>query len=335
MLSTDYSNLTQNLKAIDDVFHEAVEEAVSATLFDEIFGFKMTDMQNITHQMEHGMGGIAYTPENQDYPEAQDEQGGKVTYTNHKYALGIALTYATRRYINSNPHKFDAFLGKIASVTDEAFHKVDTSCANLLTDGFATSHTDVWGKTFSGIGADGKALFASDHWKHTGDSSKGTFSNIITDTAGTANPALDSAALNGAIRTGRLYTDAQGVKRGINFDTLLVPPTLEATAMQLIQSKYLPWSANNDINPLFNKFKVRVWNKLSTKADGSTSTAAYRYIYDSKKVKESLKGYWVDQPAILQPETYPDNDNWKYKFKMIYSRGFGFAPYVMASQWTA
>ncbi len=96
---------------------------------------------------------------------------------------------------------------------------------NLLRDGGADG---------AGLCYDGQYFFDSDH------SDEGSASQSNSGTAGGAigTVALTSATLWAAIAAMQAFTDAQGEILDIQPDTLVVPPKLEQTAREILESDY-------------------------------------------------------------------------------------------------
>ena len=321
--TSDYSDLTNHLIMIDEVFNDAQQQAVDKQIGLQIFDTKQNKNRNDTIKLNHGMGGVTYIPENTDYPEATGSEGDKITFTKYKYGVNVIITYESRLY-----DEYDEIESNVRTVVDEGYNKIDQSLADVLLNGFSsTSYTDVFGQTASAVGPDALALFSA---SHTNTTTSATYSNIITDN-GTTNPAF---ARTGVVETrvrGLRYKDPQGVTRPIYYDTILVAPELEDYAERTINSVQVAGSANNDTNKyLQGKMKILAWPKLSLNSAG-TDTSAYWFMYDSSLVKKTLKAFFAAYPTLLPPAEYDPNKNWNYLFHFIFSRGFSWAPYIMGS----
>ncbi|MCE5314503.1 MAG: Mu-like prophage major head subunit gpT family protein [Armatimonadota bacterium] len=106
---------------------------------------------------------------------------------------------------------------RVQSLAREAKRHIDELVFSLLKNGFATTCYD------------GQYFFDTDHSE--GDS--GTQSNKGTT-------ALDSSALQAAITAMMKFKDDRGKFLGIVPDLLVVPPDLQWTAMELLESTYWP-----------------------------------------------------------------------------------------------
>jgi phage major head subunit gpT-like protein len=88
---------------------------------------------------------------------------------------------------------------------------------------------------------DGVAVFATTHVRLGG----GTWSNLASTPA-----SLSAASLRQAILDLENTTNDRGLQQVIKPSKLVVPPALEWTARELLNSAYDPESANNSVNPL-------------------------------------------------------------------------------------
>src|SRR3990167_4296085 len=154
-------------------------------------------------------------------------------------------------------------VGGFAGV-DEAFHLVDQSMADVLTNGFSgTTYTDVFGDTVANTAVDGVVLFSA---SHTNNLNSTTYRNLIRNAAGTANPALDRDPIVKARSDARTFKDPNGINRPTMLDTLIVSAANEDLAERLVYSQGVAGTPNVDINPIKGKIKnIIVWSKLDTR----------------------------------------------------------------------
>jgi hypothetical protein len=325
-LSTrDFGQLTDELQSI---YAEQSQNAIADAIGLTIFNVGETNLLNYEHQILHGLAGIEEVPEGKDLPRLNSEEGDNITYTQRYFGANAPITKKMR--------KFDLY-GKmqdlIRSLVDDAWNKIDQSLADMILNGFLTSYQDVYGKTISAVGPDGLALFSA---SHTNGTTASTYSNIITNSAATANPALSRDAIVNMIKAGLVYKDPNGLNRPIRYDTLLVPPSLADLAHRIVNNDYLVGSANWDPNMwVKGRIKeVKVWERLESTGQG-TARSAYWFMYDSKKVKETLKCLFSERPSLDAPNEVYENKDWEYTLDYFYTTGLGFAPYIAGSQGTA
>lgn len=319
---TNFNTLTQDLQS---VFYETAEKKIAeSTGLNKVFGVTQTELKDYKHQLLHGVSGIARVAEGSDFPRVTSGEGDSITATQQKYGANVIVTWDNREYWreeNGNVFRL------VQSITDDAFDKVDKSLADVLTNGWSTSYTDVYGESVTSVCGDALALFSATHNSNTAT----TFSNIAHDGSNT-NPPLSRAAIVTTRKNALKYTDRNGLNRPIYLDTLLVPADLEDLAYRLIKSDKIPGSANNDINPEFiTGMKIVTWPRLGT-TSGGTDTSAYWYMFDSTKVKESLQCIWKKRPTLDAPNEIYANADWQYRLFLSYALLRGFPAYIRGSK---
>jgi len=319
--TTDFLALTDDLQELTSTWmKDKVDGMETSNLL-----FDVKDMVRRTYdlQINHGTAGIERVGDGSDYPRANNTEGDSITYTQAKYGVIVPVTEDMRLY-----DLYDNIESNAKSVVDEGMDKIDQSLADVLLYGQATSYTDVYGETVSALGPDAAALFTS---TKSNGATAATFSNLITNTAGTANVALARDAIVSERARALTYKDVNGLNRPIHLDCLVVAPTNEDLAERLLFSTQIPGEANNDVNSLKGKLKnLKVWSRLEERSDG-TDTSAYWYMADSSNVKTSLKAIFATRPQLVAPDQVYENDDWEYKFKYRYAIGFGWAPYIRMS----
>lgn len=165
-----------------------------------------------------------------DYGEAKENYSK--TVTNTEYARGLAIQRklwetAQVRTIKRLPQ----LLGKSAKL------RFVTDAYSLFNNAFNTTHT----------GGDGLALCSSAHTSNVGGSNQ---SNLAT-TALSA-PAVDAAR----VAMGKYNTATDNAMFNVIGDTLIVPIDLEEYASEIVESKGIVDSANNNINFHYGRYKV-------------------------------------------------------------------------------
>lgn len=322
---TDFRALTNYL---DEVTNEVRDNKIAAMgTADMLFSFTDEMRRDHIEQILHGVAGMEEVPDGSNFPRATGQEGDQFTLTQSQYGVIVPVTQLMRDWDLK-----DEITSIATSTMDEAMDKLDQSLADILLNGFSTaSYTDVWGKTVSPTGPDADGLFSA---THSNGATSATYSNLINN--GTSNnPALSRTAIVAERARALKYTDPNGLTRPIRLDTLIVGPTNEDLAERLLFSTQVPGEANNDINALKGKIKtLKVWERLDLRSD-ATDTSAYWFLADSAKVKKSLKTYFTQRPTMLAPDHVFANGDWEYKLRLVYSRGFGFAPYIRGSVGTA
>jgi hypothetical protein len=317
----DYAELTDELQ---DVFNETSASAIADAIGLQVFDVGETNLLNYEHQILHGVKGIEEVADGANLPKVNSQQGDNITYVQRYFGAIVAITKKLRKFELTNQMQ-----SLVRSIVDDAWNKIDQSLADILLYGWSSSYTDVYTKIVSGLGADGVVLFNTGHSNDLGSK---TFNNIIYD--GTNySPALSRAAMIRTIRDAMVYQDPNGLIRPIRLDTVLVCPTLADAALRIVNSDQISGSANWDPNQwIKGRIKeVKVWERLEATGQG-TSRSAYWFMYDSKKVKESLKCLFSERPSLDAPNEVDDNKDWDYTCDFFYATGVGFQPYVRGSE---
>jgi len=323
--TTDFASLTDDLQSIVNEVRDLkiADMATASMLFD------IQDEVRKTHDevILHGLSGVEHVAEGSNFPRLNSEQGDTITWTQAQYGAIVPVTYLMRKW-----DLYNQITDIATSAMDDAMDKLDQSFADMLLYGFAaTAYTDVWGVSVTPTGPDGLSLFST---AHTNDTTSATFQNVIYD-GSVNNPPLSRAAIVSERARGLKYLDPQGLTRPVKLDTLVVGPSNEDLAERLLFSTQIPGEANNDLNALKGKIKnMKVWERLDTRSD-ATDTSAYWFMADSSKVKKTLRAYFTDRPGLSAPEMVPENGDWEYLLRLVYSRGFSWASYFRGSNGTS
>lgn len=322
MLTTaDYPKLTQKL---NEVFNESASLAIEEWKGKELFDVMDTDWKIYDYLVLHGVGNFSRVAEGQELPTTNSNEGDSAQFTQKRYGAKVSITKDMRMF-----DRYDQMTEAVSSAVDEAFHKIDQSMADVLTNGFSGStYTDVFGDTVSNLAVDGVVLFSA---SHTNNINSRTFRNLIRNTAGTDNPGLSRDAIVKARADARTYRDPNNVNRPISLDTLIVSANKEDLAERLIFSGGVATTPNVDINPLKGKVnKIMVWSKLDTRSDG-TDTSNYWFLADGRRVKKTLKAPFAQKPTMQQAEQVTETQNWLYPIDGYYALGLGHAAYIFGS----
>jgi len=317
ILTTDFPRLTDDLQSI---FNEAAQSSVGEMVGNKIFEVKDTNRRTHDHLILHGMDVIRKVAQGADLPSSTLVEGDNITFTQSRYGGIVSVTKDMRMF-----DLYDEIERVVRSAADDAFHKVDQSMADLLLNGFsASNYTDVYGESVAATGYDGLALFST---VHSNNVSSDTFSNFITNAGSTSAVVLSREAIVETRARAMKFRDPNGLIRPVMLDTVLVSPDKEDEALRIINSQQISGSGENDVNPLRGKMKVEVWPRLALRSDG-TDTSAYWFMYDSKRVKETLKALFAERPSLDAPEQVYKNKNWDYSVDFYYTLGRGYSPFL-------
>lgn len=217
-------------------------------------------------------------------------QGFVKRYTHVTYAMGIIFTY---EMLADNQYdlglKRAKYLGRSARLTQE------TLAANVLNRGFNGAYT----------GADGKALFASDHPNISG----GTWRNQLSVAADLSHAALEQALID---IDG--FTDDRGLLIGAKGVKLIVPAALRFEAARILKSTLESGTANNDINALRSEAMMPfVVNNYLTDPDAW---------FVKTDVQDGLKRFQREAPSA--PVRENDFDTRNIKFATFFRESYGW-----------
>jgi len=155
----------------------------------------------------------------------------------------------------------------------------------------------------SGTGGDGKYLFSITHPRADGGTAQSNASG--------SGITLTEANLNTALLAMRGQVDDKGMKIGVKADTLLVPPALHKTAVEITNSSMRSGTADNDMNYYKGMLKVVDWDWLSS------STAWF--LLDSSQ--HELNYFWRVRPEFKQDNSF-DTGMALFKTRMRCSQGW-------------
>jgi hypothetical protein len=317
----DFPSLTDDLQSI---YNEVAKAKVADMKGNKVFNVFDTNRRTFDHLILHGMSGIKEVTPGQDLPNITSEEGDSITWT-QRYFGGIASITKEMRLFDLHNQMETV----IKSIATDAFDKIDQSLADVLLYGWATTYTDVFGKSVTATGPDAVALFSA---SHSNNFNATVFSNIITDA--TVNPVLSRSAIVAAIKQGLTHKDPNGMIRPINLDTIVVAPSNADLVERILLSSQMSGNAQNDINPLKGKVsRIIVWERLETRSD-TTDTSAFWFMFDSSKVGETLNCLFAERPSLDAPDQVYSNKNWEYSCDFFYTIGLGYPAFIFGSNAT-
>jgi phage major head subunit gpT-like protein len=251
-------------------------------------------------EYDYGIGGLSDLEEFQGTIQYGDFTGQyKTSYQHKEWCKGIKIE---RRLVDDDQYNvINKRPQALALVTRRTREK---HSANIFNNAFNTT-------TFAG--GDGLALVSSAH-THVGTAT--TQSNLTTS-------ALSKTSLAAARLQMRGFMDETDNLINCMGDTLVVPPELEQTAWEIINSQTEAYTADNTANFWKGRYKVIVWDYL---ADTNNW-----FLLDSKYTKMFLK--WFDR---VNPEFNKDKDFDTYVAKWStytrYSYGFSDWKWIIGAQ---
>ncbi len=311
ILTTDFPTLTQKLNTW---FNEAASLAVEGWIGKELFDVGETNWQVYNGLILNGAAKFERVGEGAQLPLGVIAEGDSMSITQKRHGGRISISKDMRMF-----ERYDQMQEIVQDNTQFAFDQIDQSHADLLLNGFTgTSYTDVYGYSQSNVAADAVVFFSA---SHTNNQNATTARNLIRNAAGTANPALDRAAIVKARADGRTNRDPNSANRPINLDRLVVSATNEDLAERVVYSSGVQGTPNVDLNPLKGKVNnILVWSRCDLRSD-ATDTSAYWFLADSRFSKKTLKSPFAQKPMMAAPTQVHDSYNWEYPIDAYYTIG--------------
>lgn len=313
MITTaDFTTLTQKL---NEWFNEAASLAVTEWVGSQLFDVGETNWQVYNGLILNGAAKFDRIAESAQIPAGSPTEGDSASFTQRRYGGRISVSKDMRMF-----DRYDQIEEIAKDNTQYAFDRIDQSQADLILNGFTgTSYTDLYGFSQSNVTADAVVLFSA---SHTNNQNATTARNLIRNSAGTANPALDRASIVKARADGNINRDPNNANRSIKLDRLVVSATNEDLAERTVYSSGVVGTPNVDLNPLKGKINnILVWSRCDTRGNDSTDTSAYWFLADSRIVKKTLKSPFAQKPMMAAPMQVHDSLNWEYVLDSYYTLG--------------
>lgn len=307
--TTDFDKLyLQELNGqITEVWDETTEDR-SMDKGNIFFDGVSSKTKAYNFQMIPNVGDARNTAEGADFAKSTYKEGYNKVAQQFKITDSIDVTYDMRLFDDGWLN-----IGRVASKIMEAMYdKIDQSKADVINNAFATSYTDIFGRTQDNTTADGLALASDVHsvveWGQT-------FGNIIylgkATGVGTPNPVLGREGIIAGRAQGAKFEDSIGVKSDVDLNTLLVHTDDEDQAMRLVYSKLIPGSDFNDTNKSLGITDVVSWNRL---------TPGAWQLFNSADITDMFQMNYAEMPNLITPETVSANgDTIVYKLRAYYA----------------
>src|SRR5690606_18177620 len=278
---------------LSEVFYRAWK--MHPQVYSQVFNVRSTRKRQ---EEDFHLAGVGIWPESSEGAPVEYEDltaGEVVTYIPGVYKRGMQ---ATREAIDDE--LYDVFDEVAADLGDAGAATVEMHAADVLNNGFTVN------------GYDGVPLFDDEHPLPKGH----TLSNL-------ASGPLTDENLENALLIGRRHTNNAGLKIALRYRNLIVPIDLEFTALRLTQSELRPGSDENDINVHRGRYKVIVWDYL-------TSPTAW-FIQDPSAHK--LKFFWRVRPEFKRMTDF-DTDIHKWRGYARFVAGYSAPQGIVGSPGT-
>jgi hypothetical protein len=276
--------------------------ARDSAMLETLFPMEEPDSFGSHYGGQTGLGGFKPSGEGSAYPESdfQDDYGKTVLHDNEwKDSFQVTLQMIE-----------DVKMGKIkdaaTAFVDSYYDTMSRYAGDFFTKAISTTQT-FEGKTFNIAGADGKALFASDHPSSTGGAAQ---SNLYDMGFSYENLALAEAALID-------QRDANGRKLNIRPNTIILPYATSAASLRAesTQLRKVFEALNADGNPNTadragnfhaGRWNIVYWNFFGAPT-GMTSGESWFMLADMDYIKKH-KPYVFAKRKDLTINSYVDNN---------------------------
>lgn len=223
-------------------------------------------------------------------------QGSSVRYTHSSFGLGFRVTremWDDDLYMIIN--QMPAELGRAAA------YKIEIDAWSVLNNAFSSSF----------VGQDSLALCHTAHTRLDGGATQGNRPSTDTDFSYTAYQA--------ALEHYNQLVDDRGRPQVLNPALLIVSPTFEWAAKEVLGSEYKPYTANNEINPLNDAGVSYMRSRYLLDADSWFLVAPPRKKRSSQG--HDLKFWWRTRPEEASSDDFMSGDA-LFKIFTRYSKGF-------------
>lgn len=260
--------------------------------------FKVKTSEKASETVQHIVG-VGLTPEKPigvatTYEDI--EIGWSKTFTHSTFSKGIRIV---QELIEDD--QYGVMEDMTATLARSARQRMEVDAADILNNAFSSSYT----------GYDAVSLINSSHVNKIG----GTWSNAISPTGD-----LSVSTLQDAIEVIETMTDERGLTLALRPKLLVVPPALQWTAAELLESVHKPGTADNEINSLRGKSLDYIVNPYLT------DSGAWFVIADNHKLV-----YYERVPLQFYKGNDFDTDDAKFKNRFRKSQGWADARGVTGS----
>lgn len=221
-------------EGLNEVFYDSynAEQLPNMASIDEIFTRK-NSKKHAEYDLEvRGVGRFPAKGEESDIAEDDIEEKYKTTYTHVEFANSVPVSFA-----QMDDQLYGLINDNVGELGDAARDTQFFNAFSVFRNAFSSSY----------LGADGKALCATDHPRDYG-----------TDLSNKLTAKLDADSLQIALQmlaeqkshSGRLITNVPNI--------LLVPPKLFKRAAEITEAEAVAQSANNGPNVFSAKYNIYV-----------------------------------------------------------------------------
>lgn len=251
---------------------------------------------------ETSVNAFAPVGENGRYPNGDFGEGYDLVNQYHEFKGKMTLS----KTIIEDGNLGTLAKPKMNKLAEDYYRVREQFGASILQNGISTSMT-FKGKAFTISGADGKALFATDHPSKTGK---------VANQSNLYNAELNYVNLGKAETAMQNFVDDNGNKLEINPDTIIIPNTESAKRkiFEILNANGNPTTADNAGNYHLGRWNVIVWKYLD--APTGVTTGADWFILMDSTYNQTYSGLvWGDR-VKLETKSDIDNDTDAYNFRI-------------------
>jgi len=236
-----------------------------------------------------GLGSMVSKPEGDPISFDVPIMGAGVRYTPASYGLGFRIT---REMWDDDLYqimdKMAAELGRAAS------YKIEVDAWSILNNAFSSSF----------VGSDALALCHTAHTRLDGGATAGNRPTTDVD--------FSASAYQAALDHFKTMFDDRGRPIVMTPSLLIIDPSFEWAAKEILMSEYKPYTANNEINVL--------------RSDGTMDYMLVRYLTDADSWfvlsnKHDLNFFWRVKPETGEADDFLTGDA-LFKIYARYGKGF-------------
>jgi hypothetical protein len=236
-----------------------------------------------------GLGSMVPKPEGDPISFDVPIMGAGVRYTPASYGLGFRIT--REMWDDDLYHIMDKMASELGRA---ASYKIEVDAWSILNNGFNNAFT----------GSDGLPLLHVAHTRLDGGATMANKPTVDVDFSATAYQA--------ALDHFKTLVDERGRPVVMNPSLLIIDPSFEWAAKEILESEYKPYTANNEINVL--------------RSDGKMDYLLSRYLTDTDSWfvlsdEHDLNFFWRVKPETGEADDFLTGDA-LYKIYSRYAKGF-------------
>ena len=223
-------------------------------------------------------------------PSARLDTGYKTTFTNQSYIVDLPIDADFLA-----DYQYQQIIQQATQLGDSASLKREVDAASVFANAFDSNF----------IGADGVALCSDSHPSGPSNTANTQDNSFALSLSATNVETVRQAMMD--------FRDDKNQRVSVMPNLLIVPPELENTAKEIVESELQVDSAQNNINPQRGRFNYLVWHYLED--------ANAWFMADTMMSAMHLK--WINrQPLDIYRKAQDETVDVTFVAKMRYSYGW-------------